>query len=98
MMNAHNETPAPYGDGRPAPADGRNAAPWRGEALGLLIVALFLFFGAAVALIAAGVRIWITLAQDTGVDIVVGLIITVLIALVLSGCAVTSVANKKRAK
>ncbi|PZE94194.1 hypothetical protein [Curtobacterium sp. MCBD17_008] len=94
--NSQDGTPAPYGDRRPAATDGGRAAPWRGRALGLLVVALASFLGAAVALVVMVVRVWTTLAQDTGVDIATGLVVIVFLALVLSGCAMTSAALAER--
>lgn len=91
-----SDSPAPYGDRSPAQPSTPRAAPWHGGALGLLIVALVSFAGAGIALIVAIVRIWVTLAQDTGADIAVGLVLTACSALVLTGCATTAAANRKR--
>lgn len=90
------DSPTPYGDRRLSPPNKGQAAPSRGVALSLLVVALVLFLAAAVVLLVAVVRIWVTLSQDTGVDVVVGLIIIVFLALVLSGYATATAANRKR--
>lgn len=62
----------------------------------LLVIALFLFLCAAVALVVATARIWVTLAQDAGADIAVGLLITAFLAFVLSGYAIATAADRKR--
>ncbi|WP_420367081.1 hypothetical protein [Curtobacterium sp. L1-20] len=95
-MNDYNQSPAPYGDGRPVAPNERQLAPWCGSALALLILALVLFLGAVIALVVAVVQLWITLSEDTGVDIGVGIILVVFVGLVLSGCAITSVAYSER--
>lgn len=95
-MNDHDQTLAPYGDRRPASSDEGRAAPWDGAASALLVVALVLFLGAAVALVIAIVRIWLTIAEDAVADIAVGSTLMVFLALILSGCALTSAALRKR--
>lgn len=62
----------------------------------LLIVALVFFAGAAIALVAAIVRIASTLTQDTGADIAAGLVLLASLVLVLAGCGTAAVANWKR--
>lgn len=97
-MNTHNEPPAPYGDRRPAPDSARRSAPWNGGALGVLVIALALFAGAAAVLLILVLRVLATYDQNTGADIAVGLLVVVFLTLVLSACGLVWLAKAIRLK